>query len=226
MNTHSQNQSSDRQAFVDAFAAFEKGEHTAEQFDLLMDALPPDVRQSMNEKALEILGLDPKQPDAYGDDGQPLWLLNRQKLIDDSLSTEEEFQALEARFLPITPKPDPKVSVLDRRVKLDQAPFVKTDELDEDGNPVYLVSPEGWAIMGIDFALQHNTGIEPCPKAIELVNRWLSLAAQRGVSSIIIERLREATRKPVGRHRLLADVARVTKKASMIEVFELYGAME
>ena len=45
MNTVTQNPS--REAILSALAAFRKGEHTEAQLNLLLDALPPDVRESL-----------------------------------------------------------------------------------------------------------------------------------------------------------------------------------
>jgi hypothetical protein len=224
MSDDSKKQNEELRQALDAFKA---GTHTHEQFMLLMDALPPETRKEMDRQAGEILGINFSKPDSYSEDGQPLFHINPDDLATRlGMAPEEAREDLDAfladaakRGTPM-PKPDPRVSVIKGGIKLKQPLFVESDEKDEDGNPIFMCSMEGAGVMLVDAALQHNTTGEAGPRSVEIFNRWMTLARQRGVSSIIIERLREATKVKTSSARVLADVVRVTKKVSAIEAFQ------
>jgi hypothetical protein len=215
MNTVTQNPS--REAILTALAAFRKGEHTEAQLILLLDALPPDVRESLQEEAGKILNLDFKRPDAYGADGQPLWNIDMQQFAAEHGLTDGDLADIAAKYGNF--KPDPKVKVFDRRVKLAIPPFTKSDQTDENGDPIYWVSSEGAGLLTVGAALSHNTGEEQCPKAVDIFNYWMALARQKGVSPMVIERLTQATHIKADTQTLLADIARVTQKVSAVEAY-------
>ncbi|SMF93898.1 hypothetical protein SAMN02949497_1194 [Methylomagnum ishizawai] len=211
----------------EAFDAFKAGAHTAGQFQMLMDALPLDTREEMDRRAAEILGIDSNKPAAYSNDGEPLYRLDPEEYASrNGMTTDEAQQSLDAfmedyrRRGGEIPKPDPHISMLKAGPRPDGPLFVETEQKDENGEPVVYVSQEGAGVLIIEMALSHNTGDDPNPKSIEIFNGWMSLARQRGVSQIIIDRLRDATKSRKGKDRVLRDVIRCTKKVGIFEVFQ------
>jgi hypothetical protein len=196
-----------------AITAFESGSHTPQQFKMLMDLLPDDVKDEMQKRAFEILGTDPNKPDAYAENGEPLWYVNTEKLN----MPEDKLQEFYSMYANEIPKPDPKVSVLNDNVKIDRPLFVESGEKDEDGEPIMLISPDGAGLMAVHYALEDNLNGETNSRAIAIFNKWMAMARQQGVSSIIVDRLRQATKKETNTKRVLADVVRVTKKVCVVD---------
>lgn len=203
---------------LEASEAFKKGTHTSEQFSLLMDALPPDVRKEMDKRAGEILGLDFSKPDAYAETGEPLFKMNRDELKARTGVSDNELDNIEKSFGMEHIKPAANVSLFNQNLTLSQPLFVETDQKDENGDPIYHCSAEGAGMLLISSALDHNTGKDSAAKANGIFVKWMALARQRGVSSIIIDRLTVATKKEKNPNQVLADVIRVTRKASVIDV--------
>lgn len=75
---------------------------------MVMDALPPHVREEMQRRAFEIIGLDHTKPDAYDENGRPLWYARYEDKARTAtfLTRPATTRPAEVRFSPLRRSPE------------------------------------------------------------------------------------------------------------------------
>jgi len=160
-------------------------------FTYLEQFLPPDVREELHRKAREITGIDKMTPVGWNAVGDPLYdaaeLAQRNNLPLAEVIREgrrlEEHQGLD-----VTLVKHPTLTPLTNTVRKGQVR--KSESVDpQTGEEFYYL--DGRATMQLIATYAH----EGEPKAIQTFNTYCSLAAQRGCSSQVIDRLRQAVQR-------------------------------
>ncbi len=178
-------------------------------FDYLEKFLPQDVRDEMQRRAAEILNLDQITPSGFNKDGNPLYTAEQFAThsdlpLDEVISGIEFLQKLHPE-LDVKPIDHPKLKTLHTSGRVGQ--FIKTEDVDEDGEPVYLCNARAVLQLTADEVMEGN------PKGVQILNQYCALAKQHGCPQTSIDRLKQAAQREGGKGLFLKWLDRVVKYA-------------
>lgn len=187
-------------------------------FDYLEKLLPQDVRNEMQRRAAEILNLDQLAPGGFNKAGDPLYTAEQVSIhsgipLDEVVSGIEFLQKLHPD-LDVKSIEHPTLKPLPTSGRMGK--FVKTEDVDEDGEPVYLCDARAVLQLTADEALEGN------PKGIQILNQYCAFAKQHGCPQLTIDRLKQAAYKEGGKGLFLTWLDRVSKYAPEESVLSFF----
>jgi hypothetical protein len=187
--------STDRHAQMAAF-------HHLEQF------MPADLKAEMYRRAKDVLDLSKMTPGAFNAKGEPLYSAAQiaEQVGVSVEDVEKDIQFMNEEFgmiLESQPVDHPTLKPLLGRVNPGQ--IIKTDQVDEDGLPIYIMNARAVMQVTADELKDGNS------KAKQVFNVYCSLAIQRGCSREIISRFRQAAERVGGQGDFLKWLDRVAK---------------
>lgn len=178
-------------------------------FDYLEKFLPQNVRDEMQRRAAEILNLNQMTPSGFNKDGNPLYTAEQFAIhsnmpLDEVISGVEFLQQLHPD-VDVKPINHPTLKPLPTSGKMGQ--FIESENVDEDGVPIYLL--DGRAVLQLiaDAVLEGN------PKGVQILNQYCAIAKQRGCPQELIDRLKQAAHKDGWKGSYLKWLDRVVKYA-------------
>lgn len=187
-------------------------------FDYLEKFLPQNVRDEMQRRAIEVLNLGQMSPGGFNKEGDPLYTAEQVALnsgipLDEVVSGIEFLQQLHPD-LDVKPINHPTLKTFPTSGKMGQ--FVKTEELDEDGEPVYICNARAVLQLTAEEVLEGN------PKGVQILNQYCALAKQHGCPQELIDRLKQAAHREGGKGAYLKWLDRVVKYAPEEGILQLF----
>lgn len=188
-------------------------------FDYLEKRLPQSIRDEMNQKAAEILKLNQLTPNGFNKDGVPLYTAEQLATncdipLDEVISGMQLLQQLHPN-VDVTPINHPTLKILPISGKMGK--FVKTEEIDEEGEPIYLCDARATLQLVAEEIFEGNS------KGVQILNQYCALAKQHGCPQKAIDRLKQAAHREGGKGTYLKWLDRVVKYAPEESVLSFFN---